>query len=454
MKSMYEKGQDPVLEQGDQADINTVSGLLKLYFRELEEKLFPQFIFDELMKCAHITAIDEKLALITQVLSTIAAPVLVVMRYLFAFLHHLSENSDENMMDAYNIAVCFGPTLLPVPDGHDLVTTQANVNEIIKTIVSNHETIFSTDLKGPTYEKMMSSEGISPAGASPDNPDAGGQSSGSDDESEHTVEAIAKHDYKGRSERELSFSKGDLITLYKQASDAWWEGSVKGKDGLVPSAYISVHDAIEEHPEGEAVSEPTSPTPIQRPIPTIIQPFDRRGTGESTRRPDSSRVTQKTRSLDRYNNVQDYMKHHKAIADIASKAAQHGLARSEMVSSKRSASLRHDKATTESSEKEAPDVDPMSLSVGQKIARFRRSTKGPKGGDSDTSDAKTPDEGEKHFPPVRKSSLDNSLSPGDISGRDSKSHTDSSVKPGRFGKNANNNNSIESSTYLANRNLC
>ena len=36
------------------------------------------------------------------------------------------------MMDAYNIAVCFGPTLLPVPDGYDQVTTQANVNEIIK----------------------------------------------------------------------------------------------------------------------------------------------------------------------------------------------------------------------------------------------------------------------------------------------------------------------------------
>ena len=50
----------------------------------------------------------------------------------FNLFFSLSENSDENMMDAYNIAVCFGPTLLPVPDGYDLVTTQANVNEIIK----------------------------------------------------------------------------------------------------------------------------------------------------------------------------------------------------------------------------------------------------------------------------------------------------------------------------------
>jgi len=50
----------------------------------------------------------------------------------------------------------------------------------------------------------------------------------------------------------------------------------------------------------------------------------RRNTADLGRRHDTSRATQKTRSLDRYNNVQDYMRQHKAIADIATKAAQHG----------------------------------------------------------------------------------------------------------------------------------
>ena len=61
-------------------------------------------------------------------------------------------------------------------------------------------------------------------------------------ESEQIQEAVAKYDYKGRSDRELSFSKGDQITLYKQANETWWEGSVKGKDGLVPNAYIIVQE--------------------------------------------------------------------------------------------------------------------------------------------------------------------------------------------------------------------
>jgi len=42
-----------------------------------------------------------------------------------------------------------------------------------------------------------------------------------------------------------------------------------------------------------------------------------------------------------------------------------------------------------------------------------------------------------------------------IAGRDAKSPTgnDPSAKPGRFGKNTNNNNSFSSSTYLATHNL-
>lgn len=46
----------------------------------------------------------------------------VVLRYLFAFLSHLSQFSDENFMYPYNLAVCFGPALLPIPDDKEQVT--------------------------------------------------------------------------------------------------------------------------------------------------------------------------------------------------------------------------------------------------------------------------------------------------------------------------------------------
>lgn len=70
-----------------------------------------------------------------------------------SFLPSLSQYSEENMMDPYNLAICFGPTLMSVPEGHDQVSCQAHVNELIKTIIIHHDTIFPgpQDLQGPIY---------------------------------------------------------------------------------------------------------------------------------------------------------------------------------------------------------------------------------------------------------------------------------------------------------------
>lgn len=53
-----------------------------------------------------------------------------------------------------------------------------------------------------------------------------------------TLEAIAQFDFTARSQRELSFKKGDLLTLYTQVSSDWWKGTKDGRDGLVPDKYI------------------------------------------------------------------------------------------------------------------------------------------------------------------------------------------------------------------------
>jgi SLIT-ROBO Rho GTPase activating protein len=39
------------------------------------------------------------------------------------------------MMDAYNLAICFGPTLLPIPPDRDQVSYQSNVHEVVKTVI-------------------------------------------------------------------------------------------------------------------------------------------------------------------------------------------------------------------------------------------------------------------------------------------------------------------------------
>ena len=70
----------------------------------------------------------------------------------------LSEYSDENMMDAYNLAICFGPTLMPAPEEKDQVQCQNQVNDLIKNMIVFHEDLFPKDLGGTIYEKYISQE--------------------------------------------------------------------------------------------------------------------------------------------------------------------------------------------------------------------------------------------------------------------------------------------------------
>uniref|UniRef100_A0A8C7X769 SLIT-ROBO Rho GTPase-activating protein 1 n=1 Tax=Oryzias sinensis TaxID=183150 RepID=A0A8C7X769_9TELE len=249
IKNSFERGNDPLTDDEDNHDMNSVAGVLKLYFRGLENPLFPKERFNDLLSCIRIENLYERALYIRKILLTFPRSVLVVMRYLFAFLNHLSQYSDENMMDPYNLAICFGPTLMPTPDSQDQVSCQAHVNEVVKTIIIHHESIFpdAKELEGPIYEKCMAGgdyceSPFSEHGALEEVDNDGGTEAHTSEDEAEPIEAIAKFDYVGRSSRELSFKKGASLLLYQRASEDWWEGRHNGVDGLVPHQYIVVQD--------------------------------------------------------------------------------------------------------------------------------------------------------------------------------------------------------------------
>ncbi|XP_077190892.1 SLIT-ROBO Rho GTPase-activating protein 2 isoform X3 [Paroedura picta] len=249
IKNAFERGEDPLAGDQNDHDMDSIAGVLKLYFRGLEHPLFPKEIFHDLIACVTMDNLQERALHIRKVLLTLPKTTLIVMRYLFAFLNHLSQFSEENMMDPYNLAICFGPTLMSVPEGHDQVSCQAHVNELIKAIIIQHENVFPgpRELEGPVYTRGGSTEDYceSPHGETASTEDVAQDMATehhtSDDECE-PIEAIAKFDYSGRTARELSFKKGASLLLYHRASDDWWEGRHNGIDGLIPHQYIVVQD--------------------------------------------------------------------------------------------------------------------------------------------------------------------------------------------------------------------
>ncbi|XP_014375912.1 SLIT-ROBO Rho GTPase-activating protein 2 isoform X7 [Alligator sinensis] len=160
IKNAFERGEDPLAGDQNDHDMDSIAGVLKLYFRGLEHPLFPKDIFHDLIACVTMDNLQERALHIRKVLLNLPKTTLIVMRYLFAFLNHLSQFSEENMMDPYNLAICFGPTLMSVPEGHDQVSCQAHVNELIKTIIIQHENIFPgpRELEGPVYSRGGSTE--------------------------------------------------------------------------------------------------------------------------------------------------------------------------------------------------------------------------------------------------------------------------------------------------------
>ncbi|WAR26158.1 SRGP3-like protein [Mya arenaria] len=231
LKTAFEKGDDPLADEEDACEkINSAAGVLKMFFRELKPPLFPLPLQDQGTVAVTIQADSHR----HEIPLCIPQP---------------------NMMDPYNLAICFGPTLIPIPPDRDQVTFQTNVNEVIKTVIRNQDEIFPSD-GGEMYEKCIVDMGQDSLDGLEEEE---GESSmpSDDDEDTEVYEASALYDFKGRTDRELSFKKGDNLVLYTKASAEWWEGAFAGKEGLIPSNYV----AIKHQPEDKkSISDDTKST--------------------------------------------------------------------------------------------------------------------------------------------------------------------------------------------------
>ncbi|KAB0340524.1 hypothetical protein FD755_024734, partial [Muntiacus reevesi] len=262
IRDAFERGEDPLVEGCTAHDLDSVAGVLKLYFRSLQPPIFPPDLFGELLASAELEAVAERVEHVAGLLSRLPGPVLVVLRYLFTFLNHLAQYSDENMMDPYNLAVCFGPTLLPVPAGQDPVALQGRVNQLVQTLIIQPVRVFPApaQLPGPIYEKCMAPPSASCLGdAQLEGPTGDNElelepgTSAQEEDLEGVVEAVACFAYTGRTAQELTFQRGDVLRLHERASGDWWRGEHAGARGLIPHKYITLPTGVEKFAVGQGL---------------------------------------------------------------------------------------------------------------------------------------------------------------------------------------------------------
>ncbi|XP_077335140.1 rho GTPase-activating protein 4 isoform X3 [Lithobates pipiens] len=285
IRSAFERGEDPLDSSYTGNDVDSVAGVLKLYFRGLEKPLFPNDMFHDLL-CSLQLETQDRVVHLKKLVQQLPITVTLVLRYLFAFLNHLSQYSDENMMDPYNLAVCFGPTLVSIPEGEDPVSVQAHVNEVVKTIIIYQERIFpgQAELEGPVYEKCMTveedeeycnfscSETLALEVTIEESDQEMHQDMGVSEDELDTVEATAKFDYSARTSQELSFKKGDTILLHCKASGDWWKGELSGMRGLVPHKYINIPEGAEKKLEQRALRKEVEAGTALTPDDILVEP--------------------------------------------------------------------------------------------------------------------------------------------------------------------------------------
>lgn len=124
-----------------------VCGLLKLYLREVRPPLLAPQLQERLLRVAALRGDAAFSAALRGTLAALPLGSVLVLRYLFAFLAEVARHAARTCMDAWNLAICVGPTLLAAwgEPPHQLAA-QNLLNELVKRAILLHRDVFPQDV--------------------------------------------------------------------------------------------------------------------------------------------------------------------------------------------------------------------------------------------------------------------------------------------------------------------
>ncbi|KAI8647910.1 Rho GTPase activation protein [Parasitella parasitica] len=123
LQDAFDENRDPQLCKYQ--DINVITGLLKLYFRELPTPLIPNDF-----KLPHCLNDQDRLNKTYILLHNMATESYCTIKFLVQHLKRVHENQSTNRMTYKNLAVVFGPTLLRFIAGNE----EQQMGEMINTV--------------------------------------------------------------------------------------------------------------------------------------------------------------------------------------------------------------------------------------------------------------------------------------------------------------------------------
>lgn len=206
-RSAWNRGEEPDMTKED--NIHTCCGLLKLFFREMPEPLFPFSFYDSFIGAAGLPEdSDFMIQVLRQLLAALPRGNFVLTKYLVEFLVRVSEHGDTNKMFIHNLATVFGPNLLAPEENNmlQLVQDTPAINGVTSQLIK-HPEVFS-----PPSAKDME-------------------------------KGTAMYDFEASEEGELALTAGDQVLIQFNTGDGWLVGARAAEpsvSGKFPETYVQI----------------------------------------------------------------------------------------------------------------------------------------------------------------------------------------------------------------------
>ncbi|XP_046421254.1 uncharacterized protein LOC124180161 isoform X12 [Neodiprion fabricii] len=131
------------------SDVNVISSLLKSFFRQLPDSLLTADLYPMFIDADKIEDPQRRMATIRKLLRDLPEHHFETLKYLLFHLKKIVEHSEVNKMEAKNLAIVFGPTLVRASGSRDnmvtMVTDMSHQCRIVESLLNNVDWFFSEE---------------------------------------------------------------------------------------------------------------------------------------------------------------------------------------------------------------------------------------------------------------------------------------------------------------------
>ena len=125
-------------------DVNSVAGLVKQFFRDLPDPLFTTQFYQQFVDAARFDDDIQRRDSMHALINSLPDAHYATLRAIILHLNKIQEHYTQNRMNAGNLAICFGPTLMGANSGGSIADAGWQVR-VVETILNNTFQIFDDD---------------------------------------------------------------------------------------------------------------------------------------------------------------------------------------------------------------------------------------------------------------------------------------------------------------------